>query len=650
MIDNRHTTNENEFKKYKFIAFDTEAFKHSQNGIEYQTLAIGFFYDGNRYYKFTTQQQFLDLIEMFILENNKVMFVAHNLKYDLQILGMTDLLIKNEEFYNYKKDFAIIGDVNYFRYKLGKKEFIFNDTWNFFKTKLKKIAKELGLTKYADEKEYNYSGEVWNKYIKENGEILCKKDTEILYKLLEYMRDSEDVKFYLSSANTSFKTWLSMSDRNLVIDLDRFNLIVNEMYRGGRVELYHRFINEYSYSIDINSLYPFVMKYFKFSIKFRREIKDIDNNYIIENIRNQSFNYVMLVSYKSTLKRTPIMTKTLNGMLCDFQEVNYKWVSGYEFEELYSSDKDLKFTIHKCYEFINKDLFSKFVDYFYNKKMNSTGILREFNKLILNSSYGKLGQREKYTYYESYDNIPELKAFKSNERITYNNVVYSLFENFYSYSINGTYKYASLIASEITSLSRVINFRYQRLIGFDNVISTDTDSFRIKKDILENVKEIGILNDKELGLCKIEWDKSGYHFGYGLKDYEVKLDNNELIKKKKGIPEDSIRILKLNELDLSDKKVNEIIKEYHINTDEDLENIYLYKTKQFKTINRTTNSVIVKTIYKILTYDTTKLKYDNNISKIFKNENEFLKYNKINIRVYDNCLSSVITNGIKIIR
>ena len=153
-----------------------------------------------------------------------------------------------------------------------------------------------------------------------------------------------------------------------------------------------------------------------------------------------------------------------------------------------------------------------------------------------------------------------------------------------------------------------------------------------------------------MGLCKIEWDKSGYHFGYGLKDYEVKLDNNELIKKKKGIPEDSIRILKISELDLSDKKVNEIIKEYHINTDEDLENIYLYKTKQFKTINRTTNSVIVKTIYKILSYDTTKLKYNNNISTIFKNENEFLKYNKINIRVFDNCLSSVITNGIKVIR
>ena len=47
------------------------------------------------------------------------------------------------------------------------------------------------------------------------------------------------------------------------------------------------------------------LKAFKFSIKFRREIKDIDTNYIIENIRNQSFNYVMLISYKSSLKRTP---------------------------------------------------------------------------------------------------------------------------------------------------------------------------------------------------------------------------------------------------------------------------------------------------------------------------------------------------------
>ena len=64
-------------------------------------------------------------------------------------------------------------------------------------------------------------------------------------------------------------------------------------------------------------------------------------NLLIENIENQHYHYVLQISYTTELQRTPIMTTTTNGMLCDFQENKNVWITGNEFLELYKSDDRL---------------------------------------------------------------------------------------------------------------------------------------------------------------------------------------------------------------------------------------------------------------------------------------------------------------------
>ena len=62
------------------------------------------------------------------------------------------------------------------------------------------------------------------------------------------------------------------------------------------------------------------------------------------------------------------------------------------------------------------------------------------------------------------------------------------------------------------------------------------------------------------------------------------------------------------------------------------EDIRVFKTKVFKILNNSKDNVEVRDMYKILKYDMVKLRYDDNgYSHIFRNEEEFLKYNKINI-------------------
>ena len=70
-------------------------------------------------------------------------------------------------------------------------------------------------------------------------------------------------------------------------------------------------------------------------------------------------------------------------------------------------------------EFINADLFSKYIDYFYNIKKNAKNeIEKEFAKLMQNGLYGKFAQKNKHLVLESYDNLKEIEVFKNdNDRI-----------------------------------------------------------------------------------------------------------------------------------------------------------------------------------------------------------------------------------------
>ncbi len=70
-------------------------------------------------------------------------------------------------------------------------------------------------------------------------------------------------------------------NKNLIIDMERFDLIANEIYHGGRTEVYKRFTEIDAVSLDINSLYPHVMKKYKYSIKFHKEIKNPSFNLLI---------------------------------------------------------------------------------------------------------------------------------------------------------------------------------------------------------------------------------------------------------------------------------------------------------------------------------------------------------------------------------
>lgn len=586
------------FSGKKVFTLDSEAFKRKENGIEYQSLANGSMYDGENYLHFTSSTEFLMILHNLSKQYKKIIILIHNMKYDLQLMGLLNRFAENNGILGYESDRFLIGKVNYIKLKKYEKKDVFSieflDTTNYIHSKLSKIAKALGLEKFANE-EYNKPIEEWNEYIKENGKELCDKDVFILYELYKYMLKIPNFDWSISMASTSFNSYRHYY-MPYSIDLFRFNLIGNELYKGGRVELYNKKLHTHCDYLDFNSLYPYVMHKYKYPYKFRKSYyKNTDINYILDNLNNYS--YIVRCNFFANDKRTPIMQKTKYGLLCDFQEGNNIFVSGNELKALYDSDS--KIEILSFYEFKSDYLFKDFVESNYTYKQNAKEkIFRDLYKLNLNSLYGKFGQSPKILNFLPYENeFKILESFKdTNDRINFNGVNYSLYNKFITYNEKLPYKYSSYLASEITANARLENYYGQKILGFENVLNTDTDSYIIPANMTYKIENL--IDDNKLGYLKKEYEDVWF-IGYGLKNYKI-MTPKENIRKHKGISDNAIKI---------NKK---------------------YKQLQWKLLNKTYDNVLLKDVEKEDNNTIEKLKFDKyGNSEIFRNQDEFIAYNKL---------------------
>jgi len=597
------------FSGKKIITFDVETLRYEQSGkdglIEIQKLGYYSIFDGENYYNGLSKFEFLNHIKKLLTKYNKIIMVAHNMKFDLQALGLINDFVSCKDFLGMEQKTCMLDGVFYIKYKNKKKSLEFLDSFNYFKTSLKQIAKDFGEKIYKDE-DYKLSAKQWTNKIKteiENKDFSgAGQDCYLLYQLMQHMQENKNISWGLSSASSAFRTWKNEYNNYDINVPEKMNDIFLQSYRGGRNELYSN--NEYNdiIDVDINSLYPYVMQHFKYSIKLKRklDISKISIDYLLESIKNQTYNYLFNVDFILKGKRNPVMLKSKSGKLMQFQEAKNVWITGQEFYYLHEV-ADVK--INECYQFYNSDLFSEYVNKFYEYKKNSDGVEKQFYKLMLNSLYGKFGQHKKIKHFVQYEELGEIGIILKNaynrekSYMKVNEVNYSLYPDFCVYSEDKESKYPILIASEITANARLVNYVKQRELGFENVIYTDTDSFFCKR----NEKTIEIINKymgEEIGQWKIE--NEGKFIGYACKNYEFIDKDGKIHRKLKGMKKNA-------------KKLNE----------------NEYEQDMIKPIN--TISVKIISVHKIRKKDN-KLNDKFNNNEIWKNDDEYMasiKYKRI---------------------
>lgn len=490
-------------KTLKRFVLDIETMQDMHNGLykmglgEMDKILIGL-YDGFEYHQFDT---FKDMLK-FIYKNYRHSIVyAHNGgKYDFLYLMNTCVQEKC-----YLDHIINIGGSVIFTLRYKDKTILFRDSLKILPSSLDKLSKSY--LKIDDRKlkmDYDKSYKI------EEIEVYLKRDCEALFNVLSiFEKEIND-----TCKNTLHKNIKINLDERVSIASLSFNILlkcyvgkitrcflnkkdedfVREGYYGGRVEIY-KFSGKNLNYYDVNSLYPTVMQKYNYPTGKHIIMKGHEN---ISKIIHDG--YLGMIKAKITYPKSLICllpVRTKEGTIYP----HGTFIGNYTSVELLQAEKEgAKIEYIEGIFWLKKDrVFKEFVSDFYELKRTSKGAKKEISKLILNSCYGKFGQKRTKQII-----ISESEALKKRKDIIGYNVLgddnssmrfYSKDEESYrNRNINPIY------AAFITAYARIYLYRFLKEIGFDHIYYVDTDSIISDKEL-----DSKYIDDKELGLFKKEY-------------------------------------------------------------------------------------------------------------------------------------------------
>ena len=458
-------------------------------------------------------------IESFFeeIEKENAILYFHNLKFDGEFI-LYYLLKNGFKRIEDKKDkedktfITLISDMGLFYsieiyFKVNEKhtkKVVIYDSLKIIPLSVEDIPKSFGIEENKLHLDYNRVREYG--YTLKDYEIrYIKNDVKIVALALRIMFNEDLTKMTIGSnalanfrktkGNITFSRLFPSLDRELYEDL-------RLAYKGGFTYLNPKYIekeNGETINLDVNSLYPSVMRY---ELMPYGEPKFYEGKYIEDKVYPL---YIQRITCKFEIKKDMIPTIQVKGKRF-FMENEYLESSKGEVIALTLTNIDLKLFLDH-YEV--KDLkywcgwkfkgmygiFDEYIDYHIREKNNATLTKnkgkRQIHKLLLNSLYGKFA-----TSMKSQEKIP----FLFNEK-----VLYSLGEE---KEKEGLY---IPIGAFITSYARNKTIRTSQAIktysinkyGVDMYIYSDTDSIKTLLGV-EELKQFCEIDDVKLGAWKYE--------------------------------------------------------------------------------------------------------------------------------------------------
>ena len=281
---------------------------------------------------------------------------------------------------------------------------------------------------------------------------------------------------------------------------------ITDSYAGGRVECFRQGKHKQVYTYDINSLYPYIMSFCQIPICKPSQTKSF--------LPNRTGFY--RITFKQTNKTLPpvLWNRTAKQGLVFVYEGKGVF-SNHEIELALKVGCEIKFHFGIYYP-ETKQIFKPYVDHFYNlrKTFDSKHPMQLVAKYLLNSLYGKWGQKETTNKLVSMTPKEYLKELKDGKLIT----DYDTENNLYSLETTRPVPHRIIyIASIITALARCEIYKYIES-NIDNLIYCDTDCVHLTKPMSKNIGE-------KLGQMKKEQEGRSIHIGrkmYGIFDNKTK--------------------------------------------------------------------------------------------------------------------------------
>jgi hypothetical protein len=457
------------------------------------------------------------------LEVENLYLLGHNVFFDLQASG----------FYQYMSDWGwelqFIYDKGLTYILKATKDgatITALSTTNWFDQSLEKLGNTLGLPKL----DVDFEGSS-----REELKTYCKRDVEILVKSMEYyihfIQEHDLGNFALTKASQAFNAFRHrFKDEKLVIHKkQKVKELERLAYTGGRCEAFH--IGEPEggpfISLDINSMYPYVMKEFEYPV----ELVEYTENPALERFNNVLLTHAVVAEVEIQTDE-PAYALKYNGKTVFPTGSFTTWVTtpGMKYALEHGHIKK----VNRAAIYRKAPLFARYVDYFYNLKLQykSQGnqMMTLFTKYMLNSLYGKFGQKKPVTDEYQTDTGREYSREEILDVDTGDVYTVTSLMNKMIVQKGETEGYMSFpaIAAHVTEYGRFMLWQIIKQTGPENVLYCDTDSIKICKSDIDKVK--WSRSETTLGALKIE-DETDYLYIGGAKNYIT-----DTARKIKGIP------------------------------------------------------------------------------------------------------------------
>ena len=549
----------------RVIFFDTETTQHPVSTARWQhTLRLGYaqFCRTRKTTSlrkeseilFRKPDEFWDWVETRTAPGSTTYLVAHNLNYDVPVLhAFPEMAVRGFELTSFYTK-AMTTILSWRRWdartpehnlwlrtggKAGRKpkaaRVIGLDNTNFFQGRLADWGETIKLPKlYVD-----FSGE--------DLQLIeyCMRDVEIMRQLwLQWFAFLDEniggsFSFTLSSQALKMYRRSHLSKTIDIHDDEPALALERRAYRGGRTEMFwHGYLDGDNFSLlDVNSMYPYVMK----NNLFPRSLFPPRGGWTAPQLEHYCNNYQVIAD-------VTVETEEPHFPLFVDGEIHYpvgRFKTTLTTPDLLTCfEYDLLREIHYARHYVAETLFSSYVSSLYQARQNyqkaDNPLWARLCKMLLNSLYGKFGQRGGDT--EEIGTCGLLDFRHESE------ICFETQEEFEVWFVGGRvlrrardrehYNSFPAIAAHVTAYARKHLFALAKQAGLEHVYYMDTDSLIVDSAGLENLRSN--IHETRLGALKLEHNSDWLMFN-APKDYALRNRT-----KRKGI--------KTNALELSGRR------------------------------------------------------------------------------------------------
>ena len=440
-------------------------------------------------------------LHKYLLQLNRkypsLRIIAHNMTFDsvvCQLLDMCDDSGYSIGIFNPKSTNFVVS------YSKKDKRIILLDSLNFFKGTLEHLGKEIGVRK-KKMPEFQANNKAWLLY--------CKNDVKVIVEAYRFLHDFlrlnqfPSIKYTLASqAFAIYRKEYYQENIKIHVHRPSVHLEVNGMF-GGRVECFKvgKLPKQDYFLLDVNSLYPYIMATKKLPIRLNGYCK----NPSIQQLEKLQKKYQIIARVKVRISKPFLPLRTKNALLFP---IGTFWtvLTSPEIELLqkYGEILEIKDLSYYMNDFVFKDFIKKFSLMKEKYQKTNKQIFRYFCKIMMNSLYGKFGQKtpilidtkmeglEKYAINDFYSHIT--KEYETMKTINY---------KMYIEKKNIISPHSSFaISAHITAFARVHLWNLILEAGEKNVFYCDTDSLILNSVGYKNLKKY--IHNTKIGKLALE--------------------------------------------------------------------------------------------------------------------------------------------------